>query len=541
MVRTKSEYISYQETGYFSKIVTDYLSLQEESLGQNNSLQNFYQHSFNVQGIKNTISSRKKFNTNRKLLVDQLELQYADVVTSDKVKNNISALKDENTFTICTAHQPNIFTGHLYFIYKIVHAIKLADTLNRELPENKFVPVFYVGSEDADLKELGEVSINGEKYTWNTKQTGAVGRMLVDEELLKILKKISGQLAIEPYGKQIIELMQECYVKGKTIQDACFSVVNKLFADYGLVILLPDNGELKKTMTAVFEEDIFQNIPSGIVNKTVVQLAQHYKVQAQPREINLFYLHDNIRNRIVLHKDLYIIQDTEIRFTKEELKNELLQHPERFSPNVILRALYQETILPNVAFIGGGGELAYWLELKAMFQHYNIPYPVLVLRNSFLLINEKANVLIQKLSLSSLDIFKADNDLLKAIVIKNSSHQLSLEKEKHTIASVYEKIKISVNEIDASLAKHVKSLEAKFLKTLDKLEVKLLRAEKRKFESQQRQIERMKSNLFPDNELQERIENFMPYYAKFGKDFIKLLYDNSLTFQQRFCILSETE
>ncbi|MBA3673420.1 MAG: bacillithiol biosynthesis cysteine-adding enzyme BshC [Chitinophagaceae bacterium] len=534
-----AEYISYQETGYFSKIVTDYLSLQEESLGQNNSLQNFYQHSYNVQGIKDTISSRKKFNTNRKLLVDQLELQYVDVVTSDKVKNNISALKDENTFTICTAHQPNIFTGHLYFIYKIVHVIKLADTLNRELPENKFVPVFYVGSEDADLEELAEVSINGEKYTWNTNQTGAVGRMLVDDELLKILKKISGQLAVEPFGKQIIELMQECYLKGRSIQDACFSLVNKLFSDYGLVVLLPDNAALKKSMTAVFEEDIFQNIPSEIVNKTVVQLAQHYKVQAQPREINLFYLHDNIRNRIVLQKDIYIIQGTDTKFTKEELKNELLQHPERFSPNVILRSLYQETILPNVAFIGGGGELAYWLELKDMFQHYNIPYPVLVLRNSFLLINEKANVLIQKLSLSSLDIFKADNDLLKAIVIKNTSHQLSFENEKHNIVSVYEKIKISVNEIDVTLAKHVESLEAKILKTIGKLEIKLLRSEKRKFESQQRQIGRMKSNLFPDNELQERIENFMPYYGKWGKGFINLIYDNSLNFEQQFCIIKK--
>ncbi len=539
MVQIMAEYISYQETGYFSKIVTDYLSLQEESFGQNNSLQKFYQHSCNVQGIKDAITSRKKFNTNRKLLVDQLELQYVDVVTSDKVKNNISALKDENTFTICTAHQPNIFTGHLYSIYKIVHVIKLADTLSGELSENKFVPVFYVGSEDADLEELGEVSINDEKYSWNTKQTGAVGRMLVDDELLKILKKISGQLAVEPFGKQIIELMQECYLKGRSIQDACFSLVNKLFSDYGLVVLLPDNAALKKSMTAVFEEDIFQNIPSGIVNKTVVQLSEEYKVQAQPREINLFYLHDNIRNRIVLQKELYIIQDTEIRFTKEELKNELLKHPERFSPNVILRALYQETILPNVAFIGGGGELAYWLELKDIFQHYNVPYPVLVLRNSFLLINEKTGILIKKLLLTSLDIFKPDNDLIKDFVTKNTSHQLSFENEKHNIVSVYNKIKISVNEIDVTLAKHVESLEAKILKTIDKLEIKLLRSEKRKFESQQRQIKKIKSNLFPENKLQERVENFMPFYAKWGKEFIQIIYNNSLGLEQQFCIITE--
>lgn len=534
MVQTKADFLSYKETGYFSKIVTDYLS-------QNNSLQNFYQHLVDLQGIQDAIEARKAFNTNRDLLVNQLEQQYLSVDVSDKVKHNIAALKSENTFTICTAHQPNIFTGHLYFIYKIIHTIKLADTLNRELPGNKFVPVFYVGSEDADLEELGEVFINGEKYKWQTKQTGAVGRMQVDDELLKILKKIKGQLTVEPFGKQVIELVQECYVKGRTIQDACFCLVNKLFADHGLIVLLPDNAALKKIMFPVFEDDIFSSIPSGIVNETSAKLATYYKVQAHPREINLFYLKDNIRNRIVEQKGIYKVQDTEIKFTNEEFKNELIQYPERFSPNVILRALYQETILPNLVFIGGGGELAYWLELKDMFRHYNVPYPVLILRNSFLLISGKINSLIQKLSLTYQDIFKTEGELVKDIVRKNSSHKLSLENEKQEIKELYELIKNAVKEVDATLIKHVDALQAKLLNNLDNLERKLLKAEKKKFESQQNQIRKIRENLFPNNYLQERVENFMPFYAKWGMDFIKVIYDNSLNFEQEFCIIKEEE
>ena len=529
-----TENISYRETGYFSKIITDYLS-------QNTSLQNFYQHPASLEGIKDAIAYRKKTTTNRQVLVEQLEQQYLSIQTSDAVKNNISALNDENTFTICTAHQPNIFTGHLYFIYKIIHTIKLADALNRDLPENKFVPVFYVGSEDADLEELGEVFINAEKYTWDTKQTGAVGRMLVDDELLKILKKIEGQVEVETFGKEVINLVQECYTKGRTIQDACFCLVNKLFGDRGLIVLLPDNRELKKQMIPVFEDDIFENTPSEIVNKTTAHLAEYYKVQAHPREINLFYLEDNIRNRIVEHKGIYKIQDTGIQFTKEELKNELISHPERFSPNVILRALYQETILPNLVFVGGGGELAYWLELKDMFQHYNVPYPVLILRNSFSLINEKIDSLIHKLSFTYADIFKPEYDLVTDIVRKNSSHQLSLEKEKQQIGLIYEAMKTSVKEIDATLVKHVEALQAKLLKTLDKLEVKLLRAEKKRFDSQQKQVKKIRTNLFPNNSLQERVENFMPFYAKWGKEFIKLIYDNSLIFEQEFCIIKKEE
>jgi bacillithiol biosynthesis cysteine-adding enzyme BshC len=529
-----ASYISCKQTGYFSKIVTDYIS-------QNNSLQNFYKHSPDIKGIKNAITSRKKFNTNRVLLVEQLEQQYRTVEASEKVKESIQALKEENTFTICTAHQPNIFTGHLYFIYKIIHTIKLADALNRELPGYKFIPVFYVGSEDADLEELGEVFINGEKYKWETPQTGAVGRMVVDDELLNILKKIKGQITVEPFGKEVIGLLQNCYVKGRTIQDACFCLVNKLFGEQGLIILLPDDAELKRAMLPVFVDDIFSNKPSEIVTKTSEKLAEHYKVQAHPREINLFYLKDNIRNRIVQQKDLYKIHDTIIQFTKEELKNELINHPERFSPNVILRALYQETILPNLVFIGGGGELAYWLELKEMFDHYKVPLPVLVLRNSFLLINEKLNSLIQKFSLTDNDIFKSEDELLKDIVRKNTSHKLNLEKQKHQIQSVYKEIGAAVTEIDTSLIKHVDALQAKLLKKLAELEFKMLRAEKRKFVSYQNQLKKLKLNLFPGGILQERVENFMPFYATWGKDFLNIVYDNSSTFQQQFCIIKETE
>ncbi len=525
-----AEYIPYEQTGYFSKIVTEYLS-------HNTSLKPFYHHPLNLQGIKDAIDSRKNFSTNRKLLVDQLENQYSNIETSDKVKNNISALIEENTFTVCTAHQPNIFTGHLYFIYKIIHVIKLADTLNQELPANKFVPVFYVGSEDADLEELGEVTINNEKYNWNTKQKGAVGRMLVDDALLAILSKIKGQISVEDHGIEIINLVQECYLKGRTLQEACFYLVNKLFAVYGLIVLLPDNIELKKEMLPVFEDDIFSNVSSGIVTETSKQLAEHYQVQAHPREINLFYLKDNIRNRIVLEKNIYKIKDTNINFTKEALENELKQYPERFSPNVILRALYQETILPNILFVGGGGELAYWLELKNMFQHYKVPYPVLVLRNSFLLISENIDALIKKVSLTYPDIFKSENELVKKYVLKNTSHQLSLEKEKQKIGYVYEEMKVSIEKIDTTLVAHVDALQAKLLKTLDKLEIKLLRAEKLKFESQQRQIEKIRNTLFPNNELQERVENFMPFYAQWGNDFMKVIYDNSLSLDQEFVII----
>jgi len=527
-----SRQLSYRQTGLFSKIISDYIDQHEQ-------LKSFFLYTPDEKGVKEAIAKRNNFKTDRSLLVKVLEAQYASANTSPQVKKNIESLSSPNTFTLCTAHQPNIFTGHLYFIFKILHTIKLAEHLNVLLPENNFVPVFYMGSEDADLEELGHIYINGQKYEWETKQTGAVGKMKVDEPFIKLIEQVSGQLNISSHGEELLQLVKGCYVKGLTIQEATFSLVDSLFSEYGLIVLIADNAELKKLMLSIFEEDIFKNIPSKIVSAASDKLSKDYKVQAHPRQINLFYLTDDLRNRLVRKDDVFYVEGTNIHFTPQEIKNELQNHPERFSPNVILRGLYQEIILPNLAFIGGGGELAYWLELKDLFQHYDVPYPVLILRNSFMLVDKKAKALYEKLQIDVTDLFKSEDTLINELVKKESTHQLYLTLEKQQVKEVYDEIKKTVQQIDNTLKPHTEALLTRALKGLDTLEKKMLKAEKRKFETQQRQIKKIKSMLFPNGELQERVENFMPFYARLGKDFIKSLYENSLTFQQEFVVLME--
>ncbi len=527
-------YLLYSKTGNFSKIILDYIDQPEQ-------LTPFFLHTPNIEGIKQAIIQRQSFTTDRDLLVNVLKAQYKEADTSPLVIKNIELLTSTNTFTICTAHQPNIFTGHLYFIYKILHTIKLAEYLNINIPENNFVPVFYMGTEDADLEELGHVYLNGKKYEWQTKQTGAVGRMIIDEHLIKLIDDFSGQLTVLPFGEKLLQILRSCFIKGITIQQATFKLIGILFQDYGLIVLLPDNADLKRSMLPVFEDDIFHNTPSEIVDKTSQKLSEHYKVQAHPREINLFYLKDNIRSRLIKKNDFYYAEDTDIRFTDEEIRLALNKHPERFSPNVILRGLYQETILPNLAFVGGGGELAYWLELKELFQHYEIPYPVLMLRNSFLLIDKKVKLLCEKLQLETDDIFKDEITLINELVKKESKHQLYLTLEKQQVREAFNEIKKATQQIDITLTPHTEALLAKTLKSLETLEHKMLKAEKRKFEAQQRQIKKIRSILFSNGDLQERVENFMPYYAKYGNDFINMLYENSLIFQQKFNVLYEVE
>ena len=526
--------IPYRQTGCFSKTIVDYID-------QLAPLKDFFAHSPTLNGIQKTIEERKQFKYNRKTLVRELKDQYELVSPSAAVNKNIELLAVENTFTFTTAHQNNIFSGPLYFIYKILHTIRLAEYCKASLPAYNFVPVFYIGAEDADLDELNHIHLGDEKLVWNTKQTGAVGRMKIDKELIKLIRLMEGQLAVLPGGNEIIGLIRSCYTEGDTIQNATFKFVHALFSEYGLIVLLPDNAEFKKQMLPVFEDDLLNQTASEIVEKTAAKLSDEgYKVQANPREINLFYLKDDIRERIEYSDDKYSVLSTKISFTGEELLNELREHPERFSPNVILRGLYQETILPNLAFVGGGGETAYWLQLKELFNYYKVPFPILILRNSFMIVEKKWQEKIAKLGFKIEDFFLSEQELLNKLVTRDSKNKTKLNGTYADAESFYELVKKQAAAIDISLEKHVEALKTQSVYRLKELEKKMLRAEKRKFTDQQRQIHAIKSHLFPGNGLQERYENISYYYAKWGREFIAKLYEHSLALEQEFVILSES-
>jgi bacillithiol biosynthesis cysteine-adding enzyme BshC len=263
-------------------------------------------------------------------------------------------------------------------------------------------------------------------------------------------------------------------------------------------------------------------------------------VQAGGRELNLFYLKDDRRDRIEKTADHFKVVDTEISFTEPEILQQLETNPECFSANVILRPVFQEMILPNIVFIGGGGEISYWLELKNVFAAVQVPYPVLVLRNSFLLAEKKYIEKVTALGFDIVDLFKPETELLNVLVKRDSEVQLSLEKEKQAIKDFYANLRNVAGAVDTTLQPHTEALEKLALKKIAALEKKMLRAEKKKFEAQQRQLHKLKSQLFPHNNLQERIENFMPFYAQWGKGFIDVLYSNSLALEQQFVILSQS-
>lgn len=524
--------IPYSQTNSFSKLVLDYVDDAA-------SLKSFYNYSINTEGFKKAVKDRAAFKVNRNVLVEVLNAQYANTNISEKLKANIDSLLQPNTFTVCTAHQPNIFTGHLYFIYKILNAIKLSEWLKEEMPENNFVPVYYMGSEDADLDELGEVNINGTHYKWQTNQTGAVGRMQIDKRFIEIIAAIAGQLSVKQHGEEIIKQVSHFYTEGTTIEKATFKFVHYLFNEYGLVILMPDNNLLKNEFASIIKKELQEQFSEKAVAQTVALFPKEYKVQAAGRPINLFYLKDNSRERIELTGEKYIIANTDLVFTQQELMEELNLYPERFSPNVILRPVFQEMILPNVAFIGGGGELAYWLELKNVFEQAEAFFPPLVLRNSFTIINKNTAEKMVHLGFQEPAIFKTEKNLLEEIVRKESQLVIDINVEKEELKAIYEKIKNVASNIDGTLKCHVHALKTQALNKLEILEKKMLKAEKKKFEAQQRQIKKIKDAVNPTGNLQERVDNILEYITLYGEEFIEVLHQNSNAFKAEFTILTE--
>jgi bacillithiol biosynthesis cysteine-adding enzyme BshC len=525
-----SMHIPFSSTHVFSTLINDYLE------GKGTAL-DFVQYAPNLEGYCAAIEGRKKHPINRALLFDVLTKQYANLPQENAVNNQIALLKKETTFVVTTAHQPNLFTGPLYFFYKIIHAIQLAASLKATFPEYDFVPVYYMGSEDADLDEVGAFNLDHKKCQWVTKQTGAIGRMQVDDALLLLLKQLESYWSILPQGQKALEILKEAYQKGKTISEATLSFVQAFFGAKGLLVLQPDDAALKAAFIPVMENELLTGFSHQAIQPTIAALSKAYHVQSEGRSINLFYLKESIRGRIEKQGEQFIVVDSDIQFTQAEIIAELNQYPERFSPNVILRGVYQETILPGVVFVGGGGELAYWMELKNVFQEVDVHYPLLQLRNSFLLMRQKQAEQWAAMQFNEQDLFKPILELEIAYVKKHASQALDLQDQMKNLTTLYTTIKNEVEKVDPTLGTHAENLAQQAKAKLASLEKKMVRAERRKQAVAIQRIHRIKKELFPQDNLQEREEHFSKWVGQYDLSWIDTIMEKSTGLESRFSII----
>ncbi|WP_456376188.1 bacillithiol biosynthesis cysteine-adding enzyme BshC [Lutibacter sp.] len=527
----KVHHVPFQKTGYFSKIICDYLD-------KKTALSEFYGNYPNLNGFKKQIENKKEaFSSNsRNILVEVLQHQYKEIATSDTTLQNINTLSNKNTFTITTGHQLNIFTGPLYFLYKIISTINLTKTLKKEFPTLNFVPVYWMATEDHDFEEINFFNLKQNKISWDRKSSGAVGRLNTEgfETVFEEFSKIVGTTKNAIFLK---ELFKNAYLNHKNLTNATRFLVNELFGEYGLVIVDGDNSQLKKQFAPIIKDELLHNTSFKEVSKTTEKLETDYKTQVNPREINLFFLKNGLRERIIFKNNSYYINNTDLIFSKDEILNEVSKYPECFSPNVIMRPLFQEAVLPNLCYIGGGGELAYWFQLKNYFEASNIPFPILLLRNSVLLASEKQLIKTKKLGVSLEELFLKQNNLITKKVKEISAIKIDFSEQKEHLKKQFDSLKELAKQTDISFLGAVNAQEKKQLNGLVNLEKRLLKAQKRKLSAVVERITILQNELFPNQSLEERTRNFSEIYLKLGDDFIPMLLDVIQPLQLEFSVV----
>jgi bacillithiol biosynthesis cysteine-adding enzyme BshC len=326
-------------------------------------------------------------------------------------------------------------------------------------------------------------------------------------------------------SKKLKNLFREAYLEHNTLTEATRHLANALFTAYGLVIIDGDDPGLKRLFVPNIEKELLDKSCFKAVSKTNESLSRNYPIQVNPREINLFYLDQGLRERILFDNHEFRINNTDLVFEKDVFLKLVHEYPEKFSPNVLMRPLYQEVILPNLCYIGGGGEMAYWLQLKSYFHHAQVPFPILLLRNSVLLLDSKYERKMEALGIQLHEIFLNQNELIKNKVKQISDIKIDFSEERKALSKMFIDLKSLSDKTDKSFSGAVMAQEKKQLNGLDKLEKRLLKAQKRKHSEIVDRMVGLKEALFPKNSLQERQANFSEFYELYGDHLIPLLAD----------------
>lgn len=518
MELAKTFFLDAEQYGKFSKLIQDYLAQKEQ-------VRSFYGAFPSEQHL--LAQAEKKLNAyqNRAVTAEVLEEQMNRFSLSDAQKINLDQFKQSNTVCITTGHQLNLFTGPLYFFYKILQTIKCCAWMSEKHPQYNFVPVFWMATEDHDFEEINHFYFQNEKISWDRPSAGAVGRMDlsgIEEAFHPFFEKLNSS----QFSQTLKDWVHQSYLSAENLTEATQKLVQALFGEWGLLFLDADDRRLKQLMLPYFEEDLLQQTAHQIVGKTNESLLEKgYTLQVHPREINLFYLGNGTnRERIVALNGKFHVLHSNSQWTQEELLEELKQFPEKFSPNVILRPLYQECILPNIAYIGGSGEMAYWLQLKDFFDAQKVLFPVLIVRNSLLILTEKQRKKLEKLGVSYSDLLLSKDALLRKNTVENRGFEVDFQRYEKQIQQMFDELQVKAQLTDMSFSKMVDAQQKKQLKGLDKLKKRLIHAEMKQQSDRVTRLAEVYEAVHPQGNLQERTMNFSELYLEFGEEWLRECY-----------------
>lgn len=498
--------IPHSELDLLPALVRDYLT-------GFSSMSQFAAFSPDMEGVEEAVTKRTFGESERATLVQVLSGQAGgSKYATELVKKQIQSLGSENTFTVTTGHQLCLYGGPMFFLYKILSALHLANKLKERFPEKHFVPVYWMASEDHDFPEVNHIWLRDRKLEWNTAQTGKVGAFKLDG-IERFHEQVQETLGF-PLPQKTLEELRKIYSPAKTLAEATRDFAYWVFAEQGLVVIDPDDARLKGIFEPVMRRELETSFSQQAVQSSNDALqSKGYKIQVSPRGINLFYLGEGKRERLVETEEGFALADGSKRWEGKVLFSELESNPEKFSPNVVLRPVYQECILPNIAYIGGPGELSYWLQLKEAFADAGVFFPAVVLRDMFYLFDQKTGRKVRQTGLAHKDLFLSEHAQFKKALKQVADHEGAIDKAKDSLEKMYGMLAVRAEETDKTLKKAVEARKHKALKEMDALGRQFIRSEKRKNSELLQRIEDVHRALFFNNVPRERIDNWLNHSA----------------------------
>jgi len=542
--------VEYSKLPTFPNLFLDYVSTDEEDFGK--IINFFYANYRSDEDIFKVIDNKlHNYNSNRYFdkhtFIDILKRQNVTFGGSELTATNIELLSNDNTFAVVTGQQVGLYTGNLYTILKTITAVKLAKELKEKFSDYNFVPVFWLESEDHDLEESNHVHVinkqnelvrigfesagggpAGSEEDPSKKSSRPVGTIRFDGTINAINEQLKNSLVDTDFKTGLMEKISTFYSENSDFKNAFAKYLNWIFRDHGPVFIDPGDPEVKKLLTPVFEKELNTSpkLCETIIT-TSAEIEKSYDLQVKPKVINLFFIHNE--NRLLIEpreNNRFALRNSKRRFEHDELLEILFQNPEYFSPNVVLRPICQDYLLPTVAYVGGPSEISYFAQLKPAYEHYDITMPAIFPRASISVLENKIKKFLTSFEIEFTDVFH-HKKLISKVVNKLSEIKIEEEfsKAQDEFNRVFYELKTTTAKIDRTLTNTVDNLKQKLYSSLEVFKSKLTNAQAAKSDTTTNQIEKVTNNLFPKHNLQERMINVTYFLNKYNDAFIKKLFD----------------
>ena len=526
-------YVNFSDIPGHENLFLDYLYEYE-------NVTHFYRYDFrnkeNYLKIFKSISEKPRASSSH--ISSILSEQYSTVDSSDLTKKNIKLLSDSRTMAIVTGQQLGIMGGPLYTFYKIITAIKLSRYLSERYDDYNFVPVFWLEGDDHDFNEIRSIKIPDDSNRMQTISYGeaieeedvkqSVGLLQFDDSINEFINNLSKHLRETEFTKDLIKSIQNIYSNGKSFKDSFFKLIHSLFDQYGLIIFNPLDDKVKELLKPVFKKEImdFRDHTEKLVYVSAT-LEELYHAQVKVKPVNLFLRVEDGRYSIEPTDDGFKLKRKRKSFTQEELLEILENEPQRFSPNVLLRPICQDYLLPTAFYVGGPSEVSYFAQTLPLYDFYNLTPPVIYPRSSATILEKNIGNILDKYSIEIADIFIDTENVKKKIINSFSENSIDevFDNITNQIELAFDQLKEKLFDLDKTIADSSNRYRDKIFNSVNELKGKAEKAHQKKHEVTLRQIDRIAGNIFPNNNLQEREFNYMYFANKYGDEILTVIFD----------------